>query len=200
MFPVRLYRLVALAAMLSGLFIIIKKLVVELLLPLNPATNAVGTAGLLLGLFALTGIYLYERQASGSFGLVSYLVNWFGLGAVAGVDYARNYILPYLSKSEVQALLAGPTRLAFIACALFFLVGVVLFSAASLRAGVFPRLAIVLYLIGFTVYSLSFFLPYVVVVIAEVSGAVGIIWLGYALWVATRKAAAMPPSSQPMYA
>jgi hypothetical protein len=112
-FPVRLYRLIAWAAMLSGLFIIIKKLVVELLLPLNPATNAVGTAGLLLGLFALTGIYLYERQASGSFGLVGYLVNWFGLGAVAGVDYARNYILPYLSKSEVQVLLAGPTRLAF---------------------------------------------------------------------------------------
>ena len=192
MFPVQLYRLIAWAAMLSGLFIIIKKLVVELLLPLNPATNAVGTAGLLLGLFALTGIYLYERQASGSFGLVGYLVNWFGLGAVAGVDYARNYILPYLSKSEVQALLAGPTRLAFLACALFFLVGVVLFSAASLRAGVFPRLAVVLYLIGFTVYSLYFFLPNVVVVIAEVGGAVGIIWLGYALWIAIRKTAAMP--------
>lgn len=195
MFPTRLYRLIAWAAMLSGLFIIIKKLVVELLLPLNPATNAVGTAGLLLGLFALTGVYLYERQASGSFGLVGYLVNWFGLAAVAGVDYARNYILPYLSKSEVQALLAGPTRLAFLACALFFLVGVVLFSAASLRAGVFPRLAVVLYLIGFVVYSLFFFLPNVVVVIAEVGGAVGIIWLGYALWIATRKAAAMPQSS-----
>jgi predicted small integral membrane protein len=97
-----------------------------------------------------------------------------------------------LSKSEVQALLAGPTRLAFLACALFFLVGVVLFSAASLRAGVFPRLAVVLYLIGFTVYSLYFFLPNVVVVIAEVGGAVGIIWLGYALWIAIRKTAAMP--------
>jgi hypothetical protein len=199
-FPVRLYRLSAWAAILSGTLIIIKKLVVELLLPLNPATNAVGTAGLLLGLFTLTGVYLYQREASGSFGLIAYLVNWFGLAAVAGVDYARNYILPYLSKSEVQALLAGPTRAVFVSCALFFLVGVVLFSAASLRARVFPRLAIALYLIGFTVWSLSLFLPTVVVVIAEVGGAAGIIWLGGALRASLKKAEAAPQPGQPVYA
>jgi hypothetical protein len=198
-FPARLYRLSAWAAILSGTLIMVKKLVVELFLPLNPATNAIGTAGLLLGLFTLTGVYLYQREASGSLGLIGYLVNWFGLAAVAGVDYARNYILPYLSKSETQALLAGPTRAVFVSCALFFLAGVVLFSAASLRARIFPRLAILLYLIGFVVWSLSIFLPTVVVVIAEVGGAAGIIWIGYALWTATRKTAATQ-ASQPVYA
>ena len=106
MFPTNLYRLSAWAAILSGLLIISKKLVVELLLPLNPATNAVGSFGLLLGLFTLTGVYLYQREASGRLGLIGYLVNWFGLAFVSGVDYTKLYILPYLSKSELQALLA----------------------------------------------------------------------------------------------
>lgn len=189
MLPANLYRLTAWAAILSGVAIIVKKLVVELLLPLNPATNAVGTSGLLLGLFTLTGVYLYQREASGRLGLIGYLVNWFGLAAVAGVDYARNYILPYLSKGELQALLAGPTKLVFLISALFFLAGVVLFSVASLRAGVFPRLAFLLYLIGFTVWSLSFLFPDVVVRIAEVGGALGITWLGYAMLTALMKSA-----------
>jgi len=192
MFPTRLSQISAWAAIMSGLLIIIKKLIVELLLPLNPATNAVGSFGLFLGLFTLTGVYLYQYEASGTFGLIGYLANWFGLLAVAGVDYARNYILPYLSKGELQALLAGPTRLAFLSCALFFLVGVVLFSVASLRARVFPRLAILLYLVGFTLYSLSFLLPEVIVRIAEVGGALGIIWLGYSLWAMLRSSAAIP--------
>jgi hypothetical protein len=189
MLPTNLYRLSAWAAILSGLFIIIKKLVVELLLPLNPVTNAIGSFGLFLGLFTLTGVYLYQREASGRLGLIGYLINWFGLAFVSGVDYTRLYILPYLSKSEIQALLAGPTKLVFLACALFFLAGVILFSIASFRARVFPRLAILLYLIGFTIYSLSFFLPDVVVRTAEVGGALGIFWLGYALLTALRKTA-----------
>lgn len=194
MFPAKLLQLSAWAAITSGLLIIIKKLVVELLLPLNPATNAVGSFGLFLGLFTLTGVYLYQREASGTLGFIGYLVNWFGLLAVSGVDYAKNYILPYLSKGELQGLLAGPTRLVFLSSALFFLVGVILFSAASLRARIFPRLAILFYMIGFTLYSLSFLLPDVVVRSAEVLGALGIIWLGYTLWAALRKTATMSSS------
>lgn len=187
MFPGTLYRLTAWAAILSGLLIISKKLIVELLLPLNPITNSVGSFGLFLGLFTLTGLYMYQRQASGTFGLIGYLVNWFGLAFVSGVDYARLYILPYLSQNEIQALLAGPTKLVFVSCALFFLAGVLLFGAASLRARVFPRLAIILYMLGFTLYSLSFFLPVLVVRIAEVGGALGVIWWGYALLTTLRR-------------
>ncbi len=193
MFPATLYRLSAWAAILSGLFIIIKKLVVELLLPVNPATNAVGSFGLLLGLFTLTGVYVYQREASGRLGLIGYLVNWFGLAFVSGVDYAKLYILPYLSKSELQALLAGPTKLVFVCSAIFFLAGVILFSAASFRARVFPPLAILFYLLGFTLYSLSFLLPDVVVRTAEVGGALGVIWFGYAMLTAIRKTTTIQP-------
>lgn len=193
MFPATLYRLSAWTAILSGLLIITKKLIVELLLPLNPITNAIGSFGLFLGLFTLTGLYVYQREASGTFGLIGYLVNWFGLAFVSGVDYARLYIFPYLSQKEIQTLLAGPTKLVFLSCAIFFLGGVLLFSAASWRARVFPRLAILLYMIGFTLYSLSFFLPVLVVRIAEVGGALGIIWLGYATLTALRRTTTTQP-------
>ena len=64
MFLGTLYRLSAWTAILSGLLIITKKLIVELLLPLNPLTNAIGSFGLFLGLFTLTGLYLYQREAN----------------------------------------------------------------------------------------------------------------------------------------
>jgi len=196
MFPGTLYRLSAWTAILSGLLIICKKLIVELLLPLNPLSNAVGSFGLFLGLFTLTGLYLYQAEVSGRLGLIGYLVNWFGLAFVSGVDYAKLYILPYLSQQALQALLAGPTKLVFLSCAIFFLVGVLLFSTVLLRARVFPRLAILLYMLGFTLYSLSFILPVFVVRIAEVGGALGIIWMGYAMLTALRKTTAMPAPAQ----
>src|SRR5215469_4700720 len=84
MFPAKLYSLTAWSLMASGTFIVFKKLVVDLFLPLNVATNAFGTMGLLLGLFAVTGIFLYQREATGTFGLIAYIVQWFGLGIVSG--------------------------------------------------------------------------------------------------------------------
>jgi hypothetical protein len=179
--------------MLSGILIIIKKTVVDLLLPLNPLTNAVGTFGLLVGMFALTGIYFYLREESGRLGLIGYLVIWFGLGVASGPDYARNYILPYMSKSEIQALLAGPTKLVFVSSALFFLTGVILFSAALFRTRKFSPLAVSLFLVGFTLFSVSFLLPDVVSRTGEILGALGVIWLGYAMWTALRKITTIQP-------
>jgi hypothetical protein len=199
MFPAKLYSLTAWSLMASGTFIIFKKLVVEPFLPLNVATNAFGTFGLLFGLFALTGIALYQREATGMFGLIAYIVQWFGLAAVSGVDYARNYILPFMSKSEIQALLAGQTKLAFLVSALFFLAGVILFSIAMLRARLFPAVPVVMYMIGFSIWSLSFALPAIVALSAQIVGAVGIAWMGFsmAMQVQRRVKSATTPQGQP---
>lgn len=188
MFPSTLYRQAGWAAILSGILIIIKKTIVELLLPVNPITNAIGTFGLLLGLFSLTGIYLYQREKSGRLGLAGYLTIWFGLAVASGPDYAKNYILPYLSKSEIQALLAGPTKLVFVSSALFFLVGVILFSITLFRTKSFSPLAIALFLVGFTLFSISFLLPETVARVGEMLGALGAIWIGYSVLMSLSKA------------
>jgi hypothetical protein len=196
MFSSKLYLNTARLLMASGVLIITKKLVVELLLPLNVATNAIGTFGLLLGFFAMTGIFIYQRESGGMFILIAYIVQWFGLAAVSGVDYAKNYILPFLGKSETQALLAGPTKPVFLVSALLFLAGVILFSIATLRTRIFTPVPIVFYMIGFTLYSISFALPANVARGGEVLGAIGIFWWGFELAMQVQQQAKLATAQQ----
>ncbi len=182
-----LYKLCGWAAVSGGLIVVFKKLVIELFLPVNVATNAFGTVGLLLTFFSLFGVYWYQKEATGRLGLIGFLVNWFGIGLVAGVDYTRLYVFPFLSQETVAELLAGPTRTVFLISTLVFLSGVILFSIASLRVSYFPKLAILMYLIGFVPYSLSFLFPEALVRVAQVTGEIGIIWLGWTLVLAARE-------------
>ena len=87
-----------------------------------------------------------------------------------------------LDPAIVRALFAGPLRLFFLACGVGFLAGVLLFGVSSLRAGVFSRAAVLLYVVGFVPYSLSPFFPAPVVTLGQAIGAVGIILLGCELW------------------
>ena len=122
-------------------------------------------------------------------GGVAFIVSFLSMGLIAGVDFSRRYILVQLDPETVQALFAGPTRLLFLGCGVAFLIGVLLFGAATLRAGVFPRAAILLYVIGFVPYALSPFFPAPLVTAAQAIGAVGVAWLGWALWTGERSAA-----------
>lgn len=182
------YRLSAATMMLGGVFVLIKKLIVEIFLPVSPVTNAAGTIGLLLSFFSLTGLYLYQSKSLGRLGLIGFLVNWFGIGAVAGLDYARLYVLPFLDKEVTTQLLAGPTMTVFFVTALIFLAGVLLFGVSMLRARVLPYLPVVMYIIGYIPYSLPTLFPVPIVRIAQVVATLGIMGMGYALWMLTRKA------------
>src|SRR5258708_19171910 len=121
MLPSNMYRLSAGALIVAGVCLIIKKTIVELLLPLNVATNSVGTVVPLLGLFGITAIYFYQREASGRLGGIGYLVNLLGLGLACGGEYSKNYIFAFLDPSTPQALLAGPTRLVLLTSGPIFL-------------------------------------------------------------------------------
>lgn len=181
MSSITLFRLSGWAGILCGLFIIVDTLIIELFLPLNALTNSIGQLAVILALITLTGAYLWQRPASGILGDLGYIVNFIGLALLVGVDFAGNYILPYLNQSATQELFAGPTRSIFVICAMVFLVGVVLFGLAIFRASVFPRLSAVMYTIGFVLFSLSPFLPDIVVRIAQVTGSVAVMWFGYVL-------------------
>jgi hypothetical protein len=181
MFPSILFRMSAWALILGGISVIFKKLVIELLLPLNPLTQAFGTFGTLAMLFAVTGIYLYVREETGRLGFISYLAIWIGVGVGAGPDYLRNYVFPYMSKSSIQALLAQPTKLVIIISLLSLLIGVILFSITLVRSRKFSPVAIGLFLIGLTIFSFSFLVPDVVARSAQVVGEIGVIWLGYTM-------------------
>jgi hypothetical protein len=181
MSSVTLFRLSGWASILCGLLIIIDTLFIELFLPFSALTSSFGQLAVILALLVLTGMYLWQRSASGILGDIGYIVNFIGLALLIGVDFAGNYILPYLDQNATQELFAGPTRFMFLISAMVFLAGVILFGLAIFRARVFPQLAAGMYMIGFALYSLSPFLPDIIVRIAQVTGAVAVVWFGYVL-------------------
>jgi hypothetical protein len=182
-----LLRASGLAGIVCGLVILLQRLVIDTIVPGSPV--AIGPFGPVLGLLVLTGAYLRQREESGVLGGVAYLVSFVSMGFVAGVDFTRRYILVQLPPEVVSELFMGPTRLLFLACGVGFLAGVLLFGISTLRAGVFPRAAILLYVVGFVPYALSPFFPPLVVTAGQSLGALGIIWLGWTLWTGPQSAA-----------
>jgi len=87
----------------------------------------------------------------------------------------------------LQTLLAGPTKLALLGTSLLFLAGVIIFGIALLRAGILPHPAIVLYMVGFVPYGFGPLLPDTVLRLGQITAAVSVIWLGYALMMAIRQ-------------
>lgn len=175
-----LFRLSGLAGILCGLVILTQRLVIDTISPGNPI--AIGPLGPILGLLIVTGVYLRQREESGLLGGIAFIVAFISLGFIEGIDFTRRYILVQLDPPVVQALVAGPVRSLFVACGVSFLVGVLLFGLTTFRAGVFPRAATLLYVVGFVPYSLPILFPPEVVTLGQAIGAVGIGWLGWTLW------------------
>jgi hypothetical protein len=175
-----LFRLSGLAGLVCGLVILVQRLVIDSIVTGSPL--AIGPLGPILGLLVLTGAYLRQREESGVLGGVAFIVGFLSMGFITGIDFTRRYILVQLDPEIVQALFMGPLRYLFLACGVSFLVGVLLFGVSSLRAGVFSRWAILLYVVGFVPYSVPILFPPFVVTAGQAVGALGIIWLGWELW------------------
>ena len=106
---------------------------------------------LLLG--GLVALYVYQSEAAGILGVVGFLVAFLGTALVVDADWAQVFIGPLLAVNAPQILELGPTMgllLTFITLG----VGWLLFGIATLRAGVFPRWAAILLMVGAV---LSFF-------------------------------------------
>jgi hypothetical protein len=175
-----LYRWAGIAGIVAGVLVIIVNFVPggiwgSLGRPLNLLVP-------LLSMWALAAVYLWQRQASGLLGFIGYIVNSLGLALLVGNDFTIAFIFPSLDAAVVGGLLAGTTRTAFMVGLDIFVVGVILFGVATIRAGVFSKWAAGLYIVGWLVAAVIFFIPQIIVSIGEVIGSIGFIWLSYALW------------------
>ncbi|MCJ7558900.1 MAG: hypothetical protein MUP90_18575 [Gammaproteobacteria bacterium] len=175
-----LYRLSAVAALLSGTCITVGKLLI--VLP-NPLTGEVfDFFAPLFGLYAVLGIYLWQRERSGTFGGVAFIVVFFGLALIVSLDYAGAFILPHLTDDTVNQLMDSPPALVYGISALFFLAGEILFGVSVIRSGVISKIAAWLFMIGFVPMTLLGVFPDIIVAIGSVMAGVGIIWWGLSLW------------------
>jgi hypothetical protein len=135
--------------------------------------------GLLLPL-GLVGLYVRQSEAAGPLGLLGFLVAFAGTGLVAGFLWTDTFVGPELATSAPRFLAEGPPpgrALSF----LVFGVGWALFGLASVVAGVYPRQAAVLLIIG-AVIGMVLSLTFLPVPFGGLPFEAAVAWLGVALF------------------
>ncbi len=120
----------------------------------------------------LVALYVYQSEEAGILGGVGFLVAFLGTALLVGATWAQVFLGPYIAVEAPEVFELEPPG--FLLTFMTLAVGWLLFGIATLRAGVFPRWAAILLMIGAV---LSFFpVPLTGIVL---SGAV--IWLGFIL-------------------
>ena len=175
-----LYRLSALAGILSGTAIILGKLLIPL--PNRQIGEIFDFFSPFLALLFLVGTYLGHRKESGVFGGIAFIVLFFGLTTVVSLDYFGAFIAPYLPNGMVDQILEGPTGVVFIISGFTFLIGEILFGISVIRAGKYSKIAAILFLVGMFTVPLGSVFPEIVVVIGSIIAGVGLLWWGVELY------------------
>jgi hypothetical protein len=121
---------------------------------------------LLLGgvliLLELVGLYANQAEVTGPVGLVSFLVAFLGTALVVGVTWNELFVASYMAVVAPRVLDAAPTgslALGFSLSFGIFALGWLLFGLDTLRAGVYPRAAAILLIIGAVVFISHLYPP-----------------------------------------
>lgn len=197
-----LMRWSGLAALVGGGLLVVVDVVWGLLFPGSPEGAEMASSGwiilnmlelLLLVLISLglVGIYVCQAEQAGVLGLIGFLVFFLGTAMMSGALWSLAFILPWLAVAAPPELLnaepSGVVIVGFLLTLIFFGLGGLLFGLASLRAGVLPRGAVVLLMVGAVLGAMFDILdlPFSAVVFAA-----AVAWMGYSLWSGTARPAA----------
>ena len=134
--------------------------------PFDVATGATHTFNRTLQMIAfvvllplgLVGLYARQSEIAGPLGLLGFVVAFSGTVLVAGFLWTDTFVAPELARSAPQLLAEGPPPGRSLSL-LVFGVGWALFGLVSLWAGVYPRQAAMLLIVGVaisTVLNLTF--------------------------------------------
>jgi hypothetical protein len=132
--------------------------------------------------FALVALWSAQSRRGGPSGSLGMVLGVIGTTLVSGVVLVE---IAGASGAEVDAVLgAGLTGALVLLGGLAFLVGLILFGAATMRAGVFPRRAGLLLIVGDLVFGAASFARTAATIFEVVGAAVtcaAFVWLGSAL-------------------
>jgi hypothetical protein len=196
-FSARLIRWSGSALMLAGLLIAIP----TLFHPSDADPHAFQSAawapvhallivGAILSLFGLIGLYRAQAEHTGALGLAGFILNAIGTALVVAALVADAFVIPVLAADPAgQALLdpAGPLfggalGLVFLLMGVTFALGTILLGFATARAGVLPRWAGALILVGGPLLAFTPPLPTSVGLAGALLLGAGYLWAGYAIW------------------
>jgi hypothetical protein len=175
-----LYRLSALAGTISGLCIIVGKLLIPL--PNRQIGEVFDFFSPFFALLFAVGLYLRQRRESGVFGGIAFFILFMGLAAVVSLDYYAAFIAPYLPEGMVEQILEGPAGVVAMISGLTFLIGELLFGISVIRANVFSKVAAVFFMVGMFLVPLVGVFPEGVVVLGSIIAGVGLLWWSIELY------------------
>jgi hypothetical protein len=150
----------------------------------------------ILTLLGLVGLYAYQVEQSGWLGLSGFLLAFLGSAVQVGFWFFDSYVIPLLAVhapvllTDKTLLLTGPFAVAYLFGGIGSIIGFMIFGFASARAGVLPRWAGILLVVGAPIFTLSPAGP------IQLGGAIlfglGLAWSGYEVWSGTGEIAQYP--------
>jgi hypothetical protein len=142
-------------------------------------------AAAILSVLGLAGLYVDQAQEAGKPGLIAFVLAFFGGLMATGSAWSEAFFGGWLAKAAPELLNTEPSgalAAGVILTYVLFVLGWFLFGLVSLRAGVLPRGAAVLLMIGALWFLAAYItgLPFSVVVYGA-----AVAWMGFALWSST---------------
>ena len=176
-------RLGGFAAILAGVLLVVSDLL--RLYIVNLAGTAVldsiffveGWVSVLLAVvvqLGLVGLYAPYAKAAGILGLIGLILASVGIELTMGSSFAFPFDRPTVWPWETEEYWEEPLA-AILVLGLSFVLGCVLLGIAMLRARVYPRAAVALFIVG----ALILLTP---LALSDVIFAVALVWLGYAIY------------------
>src|SRR5215212_3639570 len=145
--------------------------------------------------FALVGLWATQAEQSGPLGSVGMVLSVVGTTLVSGVVLVE---IAGASGAEVDAVLgAGLPGVLALLGGLAFLIGLILFGAATMRAGEFPRWAGLLLIVGDVVFGMGSFAGSAATIFEILGAAVtcaALVWLGLSLLSGVARPRVNPPA------
>ena len=180
-----------------GVFLILFGILPILLLPtsepliewvLDPDWASLnGLALIMTVLTPLALVILYSKQVkeSGKTGFLGFLMAFIGSVLFSSVQFDEA-LLWRIFAEEAPALLdtSGPMfkdpgfSTIYLIMGVLYILGFILFGIATMRGGVFPRIAAVLLILGVPLFASGMFLPQFIRTIGAILAGAGLIWMG----------------------
>lgn len=157
--------------------------------PLWAPSHVAILAGLLLALFGTIGLFLRQADRAGWLGLAGLVLIDTGIVLTVVAIVVDAFVFPAIATSPGGAalldsagpLLNGPLGLLLLGATVTYVLGTLLLGAAALRAGVFPRGAVALLVVGGTLVALDPFVPQLIAKLGAVVLGLSFVWLGASL-------------------
>ncbi len=186
----KIIRLSGLAALVGGGAALFFNLIVPLQLfpaSLEPPRQLITQT---LIIFAFMGIYAAQSRKAGVLGLIGFVITQISLILNVCMRYLYTFVAPVLLSQYPEAITAvgqtGAWNSIVMATLWLFVLGYVLFGAATIRARVLPKAAAWMLIVGAVLSYLLMMLP---INIGGILANAALVWIGWTLWTTRSRAA-----------